>query len=521
MKRSKRAAFALCLIAAAPSVGRAEGVVDALVRAYQSNPSLQSQRYELRALDEAYVRAHSGVRPSAELRITGDYADNRFGDAAQALRLVADPTVRRRLESNQGQATVILEQPLYSGGQASGAIDAAALRIRGGREALRVAEGDLLLQVIAAYADVRRDRQSLDVRRANLASLERQLDITKARQEAGEVTRTDVAQAQAQREAASAQIIAAQVQVEVSRATYAALVGENPGDLDPETPLPLLPATLEAAFDRAEQDNPDLERARLAERESHLQAQLAKRAARPTVTARTAYGTSGEFAPFYSQDQDSAWTATIAFSKPLFAGGAYQASYREALNRNGADLLRVETARRQVIQNVLSAWNQAAASRANIKIQTAQVQAAEIAVDGMSEEFRVGQRSTLDVLVAEQTLREAQLSLLSSRRDTYVAEAALLRQLGLLEMAVLTTGGGLYDPSAHLRAVRSKGAVPWEGLLVGLDRAGRGGLDPLAGTNVEQGRIVMAPAAPASPGAIAYSTPSSSPVYSRAGGREK
>lgn len=234
---------------------------------------------------------------------------------------------------------------------------------------------------------------------------------------------------------------------------------------------------------------------------------MAKTAARPTVTARTAYGTSGEFVPFYSQDQDSAWTATIAVSKPLFAGGAYQASYREALNRNGADLLRVEAARRQTIQNVLSAWNQAAAGRANIKVQAAQVRAAEIAFDGMSEEFKVGQRSTLDVLVAEQTLREAQLALLGSRRDAFVAEAALLRQLGLLEMGVLTSGVRLYDPSAHLREVRSKGAVPWEGLLVALDRAGRGGLDPLPVTRAGEGLAAIAPAASAIARPLATSTP--------------
>jgi outer membrane protein len=490
------AALALALLATGAAGARAEDIADALARAYQTNPSLQSQRFELRALDEAYVQAHAGVRPSAELQVSADYADNRFGDSAQALRLVADPTVGRRLETNQGQAMVVLEQPLYSGGQASGAIEGAALRIRGGRTALRVSEGDLLLQVIATYADVRRDMQSLEVRRRNLAALERQLDITTARQEAGEVTRTDVAQAQAQRQAALAQIAAAQVQLQASRATYAALVGENPGELAPETPLPLLPATLDEAFDRAEEGNPDLEQARLAEQQSRLEAQMAKTAARPRVTARTAYGVSGEFAPFYSQDQDTAWTATISVSKPLFAGGAFQAAYRGALDRNGADRLRIEAARRQVIQNVLSAWNQAAAMRANIQVQIAQVAAAEVAFDGMSEEFRVGQRSTLDVLVAEQTLREAQLSLLSSRRDAYVAEAALLRQLGLLEMGVLTTGVRLYDPSAHLREVRRKGAAPWEGLLTALDRVGRGELDPLRVPPVGGGRpAVMAPAA--------------------------
>ncbi|WP_231499446.1 TolC family outer membrane protein [Caulobacter sp. UNC358MFTsu5.1] len=465
------ATAALSMLAASVGPARADTLVEAITRAYQSNPTLQSQRYELRALDDAYVRAHAGLRPSAELQITGDYADNRAGDATQALRLVADPLAGRRLESNQGQAKIVIEQPLYSGGQASGAVDLAALRIRAGREALRGAEGDLILQVIAAYADVRRDLESLAVRRANLAALERQLDIVRARQEAGEVTRTDVAQAQAQLEAVRTQITLAQVQLQASRANYAALVGDGPGELAPEPQLPFLPDQLETAFDLAEADNPDLAQAKLTEQQSRRQADLAKSAGRLAVSARTSYGSTGELAPFYAQDQDVAWTASISITKPLYAGGAYQAGYHEALNRNGADRLRLEAARRQVIQNVLSAWNQAAAGRANIKVQLAQVAAAQIAFDGMSEEFRVGQRSTLDVLVAEQNLREAQLALLGSRRDAYVAEAALLRQTGRLELRALTQGAPLYDPSAHLRAVKSDGAVPWEGLVGVVDRA--------------------------------------------------
>lgn len=464
-------AASLSILGAWAGPTRAETLAEAIARAYQSNPTLQSQRYELRALDDAYVRAHAGLRPSAELQITGDYVDNRAGDATQALRLVADPLSGRRLESNQGQARIVIEQPLYSGGQASGAVDLAALRIRAGREALRGAEGDLILQVIAAYADVRRDLESLAVRRANLAALERQLDIVQARQEAGEVTRTDVAQAQAQLEAVRTQIALAQVQFQASRASYAALVGDDPGELEPEPALPLLPAALDAAFDLAEAGNPDLAQAKLAEQQSRRQADLAKSAGRLAVSARTSYGSTGELAPFYAQDQDVAWTASISVTKPLYAGGAYQASYHEALNRNGADRLRVEAARRQVVQNVLSAWNQAAAGRANIKVQQAQVAAAQVAFDGMSEEFRVGQRSTLDVLVAEQNLREAQLALLGSRRDAYVAEAALLRQTGRLEIRALMQGAPLYDPSAHLRAVKSNGAVPWEGLIDALDGA--------------------------------------------------
>lgn len=461
----------LSVVITSAATSQAQTLAQAIARAYQTNPTLQSQRYELRALDDAYVRAHAGLRPSAELQITGDYADNRAGDATQALRLVGDPLAGRRLESDQGQARIVVQQPLYSGGQASGVVDLAALRIRAGREALRGAEGDLLLQVIAAYADVRRDLEGLAVRRANLAALERQLDITRARQEAGEVTRTDVAQAQAQLEAVRAQIASAQVQFQASHANYAALVGEDPGELEAPPPLPLLPNDVEDAFDLAEAGNPDLAQAKLAEQLSRRQADLAKGAGRATMAARTSYGSTGELSPFFAQDQDVSWTASISITKPLYAGGAYRASYHEALDRNGADRLRIEAARRQVVQNVLLAWNQAAAARANIKVQLAQVAAAQIAFAGMSEEFRVGQRSTLDVLVAEQNLREAELALLGSQRDAYVAEAALLRQTGRLEVRALAQDVPLYDPSTHLRAVKSVGVVPWEGLIDALDRA--------------------------------------------------
>lgn len=468
IKRMGGVGLIACLGLSSPPA-QASDLADAIAKAYQSNPTLQSQRYELRALDDAYARARAGLRPVAQLQIDGEYVDNRAGDASQALRLISDPTVGRRLETNQVQARIALEQPLYSGGQASGAVDQAALRIRAGRAALRGAEGDLLLQVISAYADVRRDEEGLTVRQANLKALQRQVDMTLARQEAGEVTRTDVAQAQAQLEGARTQIVLGQVQLQASRAAFAALVGEEPGALDPEPFLPLLPKAIEEALELAEAGNPELMQAKLAEQESQLRADMAKGAGRATISARTTYGASGELKPFYAQDQDTAWTASVTFSKPLYAGGAYGATHREALNRNGADRLRIEATRRQTIQNVLGAWNQAAAARANIRAQGVQVSAAKIAFDGMSEEFRVGQRSTLDVLVAEQNLREAQLALLASRRDAYVAEAALLRQTGRLEVVAVTRGVPLYDPSAHLREVKSKGAVPWEGLVKAID----------------------------------------------------
>lgn len=458
---------------------QAENLADAITQAYASNPVLQSQRFDLKALDESYIRALSGLRPKAELQFSGEYVDTRAGEATQALRLAADPLAGRRLESNRNDVRFVVEQLLYSGGQVAAGIDAAEYRIRAGRETLRATEGDLLLQVISAYADVIRDERSLQVRKENLKALERQNEMTEARRVAGEVTRTDTEQAKAQLEAALVQISYAEAQLQASRATYAALVGDNPGTLAEMPTLPFVPATIEEAFDIATANNPEMRRAGFSERESRMMANQAKASNSATVTARTSYGTTGELVPYFQQDQDKAFTVTLTVTKPLFSGGANDSGYREALNRNGADRLRIEAERRTVMQNVRLAWNQLVTAERNLGIQRRQLAAAEIAAEGMQTEFRYGQRSTLDVLVAEQNLREAQLALIASERDSKVAEASLLRHMGYLEARVILVGLDLYDPSGHLRAVKEKGDVPWEGLIRALDSKNPKRVDPL------------------------------------------
>ncbi|MFP1133344.1 TolC family protein, partial [Asticcacaulis sp. W401b] len=378
--------------------------------------------------------------------------------------------VGRRLESNRNDIRVVVQQLLYSGGQASAAIDAAEYRILAGRETLRASEGELLLQVITAYTDVQRDEQSLQVRRENLKALERQNEMTEARRVAGEVTRTDTEQAKAQLEAALVQISYSEAQLQASRATYATLVGQNPGSLESLPILPFVPVSLEEAFDIATENNPELRRAGFTERESRMTANQARAANNMVVSARSSYGTTGELVPYIARDQDKEFTFSISVTKPLFSGGANDSGYRETLNRNAADRLRIEAERRNVLQNVRLAWNQVVTSERNVAIQKRQLAAAEIAAQGMQEEFRYGQRSTLDVLVAEQNLREAQLAMINSRRDVYVAQATLLRQIGYLEARVVLVGLNIEDPSTYLRSVKEKGDVPWEGVIQSLDR---------------------------------------------------
>ncbi|WP_244874641.1 TolC family outer membrane protein [Asticcacaulis benevestitus] len=460
-------------LAFAPQFANADTLLEAIVQAYQSNPVLQSQRYDLKALDESYVRAYSAIRPKGDLQVTADYVDSRAGDATQALRLAADPLVGRRLQSNKDDVRLVMEQMLYSGGQTSSAIDAASYRVQSGRQSLRIAEGDLLLQVIGAYEDVNRDTENLAARQANLKALERQLEMTEARRVAGEVTRTDVEQAKAQLEAARAQMTLTQVQLQSSRATYAALVGQNPGTLDEAPALPLVPTTLDQAFDIAMDNSPELLQARFNERESQKQADQARSANNMVVSARTSYGFNGQLSPYDRRDQDADFSVSLTFTKPLFSGGANASGYREAINRNAGDRLRIEGARRVMVQNIVGAWNQVVSAKLNLDIQQRQLAAAEIAAEGMQEEFRFGQRSTLDVLVAEQNLTEAKLALIASRRDAYVAQASLLRHIGYLEARVLIVGINPYDVAGNLRTIQSKNGVPWEHLIRGVDTLGQ------------------------------------------------
>ncbi len=450
---------------------RADTLLQAIILAYQSNPTLQSQRYDLKALDETYLRAFAAVRPTGELDATGDYTDTRAGDDTQALRLAADPTVGRRLVSNKDDIRLVVEQLLYSGGRARAEIDASSFQVRSGRDALRAAEGDLLLQVISAYEDVLRDSESLKVRQDDVATLRRQLEMTTARQVAGEVTRTDVEQARAQLQADEAQLTLAEAQLQASRATYAALVGQNPGTLDAAPELPLLPAQVDGAFRRAEERSPELQEARDNERESDRHIEAARDAGHMTVTAQASYGVNGKLAPFDRRDQDADFTVSLNVTKPLFTGGAYASDYRQAVARNAADRLRIEATRRSVNQAILTAWNQMAAARLNVAIQVQQLKSASIAAEGMREEFRYGQRSTLDVLVAEQALRDAQLALIASKRDAYVARATVLRQVGDLEARVLIVGLDAYDPSANLRGLHGRPG-PLEAAILGLDGVG-------------------------------------------------
>ena len=446
-----------------------ETLAQALAAAYQTAPTLQAQRYQLRASDEDYALALSELRPTTALQVTGTYDKTVPGRTTQATRFSRDPIIT----SNTMAAQATLNQPLYTGGKAAADREAALAEVHAGREQLRGTEGDLLLQVITAYADVRRDAEALRLYSANLGQLQATLDEVKARREAGELTRTDIAQAETQLDLAQSQTNATRQQLEQDRAAFAALVGHDPGVLAPVPPLPHIPDTADEAFAIADQQSPDVAQAVATERESRARIAAAAAQGKPTLTLTGTATLTGQATPFYLRNKDQQFQGQAVLTIPLTNGGRVGSLVAQAEDRNAADRVGIDTARRQMVDAIVNAWNGIATSERNIEVDNHAVASANTFDEGTFEEYRAGLRSTFDVLYAHSTLLNARVALVAARHDLYIAEATLLRRIGLLETRTLLTGTGLYNPDEDFAHGERRGAVPWDGAVRSLDRIER------------------------------------------------
>jgi outer membrane protein len=468
----------------APLEARAESLAEALALAYRSNPGLQSQRALQRQLDETYVQARAGWRPTASASLTTAYSE------------VPDLKGKSPDRNSLG-AALTATQPLYTGGRVGAAVDAAEAAVQAGREQLRAQEQSVLQSVISAYQDVLRDQQVLLIRQSNRDLLQNQLSETQAKLEVGQLTRTEVAQSEAQLAAARALYASAQAQLQISRATYASIVGQNPAELTAPTTLPGLPETVDLAFSAAEDANPTLRRARLTEQSSRFKVAQARAGARPTVSLQATLGATGPITPLDQDLYSRAVSASAVITQPLFTGGIVSSNIRSALEQNTSDRIQIENARRNVVQLVSQAWNTMLATGGNVVSNREQVRAATIAFEGFQEQYRVGLATNLDVLIAQQNLQNAQLSLVQSIHDQYVAQAALLNAMGRLDARSLVSGAPLYDPAANFQRVKNSNRVPWEPLVEALDGAGAPSagqpreLQPLA---AEGGPVTLNPA---------------------------
>ena len=461
-ERSAARWIGACICLVAPTA-KAETLADAIALAYQSNPTLQSARAQLRSLDEEYVQARAGYRPTVQAQV------EPFYQKAQQANVFGQVTDQ---ETNSGAAQVQLNQPLFTSGAVSWGVEAASDDIRAARQGLRNTEAQVLQNVVQAYVDVRRDQRIVSVFEGEVGILQSQLDDVTARQRAGDVTRTDVEQSQTQLDTSRASLALAAGQLQISRAEYAAVVGQNPGTLALEPPLPGLPTTIDEAFSAAQANNAALLQAEETERADSDRIDQAKAQYRPSAQLQTSYGYAGPLAPFAIEKEERSFSVGALVTIPLYSAGMAQSSVRKATETDNADRLNIEAARRSALQSVANAWNTALANRSGAATYEHAVEAARAYFYDTEQEYRVGQRSTLDVLIAEQTLRGAEVSAAQAEHDCYLAQAALLAAVGRLQAADLVGNVPIYDPAAAFRKVELKGSVPWEGLVAGLDRLG-------------------------------------------------
>lgn len=448
------------------AVAPEETLARALDEAYRTAPQLQAQRYTLRATDEDYAQALAETRLTSELQVSGSYDKTVPGRTTQATRFLATSPIET---SNTLAATATATQPILTGGKASADRVAALAGIRAGRAQLRSVEGDLLLQVITSYADIRRDSEAMKLRDANLAQLRRTLDEVDARREAGQLTRTDVGLARQQLWLAQSLQATLEQQLESERETFAQLVGHAPGRLAPLPALPGLPGTIAEAMHFADDLSPDLAQAIAAEAQARAGIASAAAAGRPTLSLSGSATLTGRAAPYHLRNEDQQFAGQLVLTIPLINGGRVGSAVAQAQDRDSAARLSIEYTRRQVVEQVVNAWNAMATAQRVIAIQTQQVEAARVYDEGTFAEYHEGLRSTFDVLYAHGVLRDAEISRLSAVRDLYIAQATLLRYIGLLDVRALLTGGGLYDPQIAFDEARKRARVPLDAIIPGAD----------------------------------------------------
>jgi outer membrane protein len=411
------AALALPLAAANASGAWAQSLEDTLVSAYETNPTLAAQRTRLRQAEEGYYQARAGRLPSVSA--SADVSESeRWGGGF--------------FNNPQGSIGygVSINQPLYRGGRTSGAIDSALARIEASRAQLRSTEQSVLIDAVAAHAEAVRDQQVVGIRSNNVDVLAEQLRAARDRFEVGEITRTDVAQAEARLSGARAQLSAAQAALAASRARYARVTGVEVTEPDAPTAAPNLPENLGDALETALSTNPDLLAAEYSERAAELGVQVARGALRPEVSL-SARASESRQSDFTGQALGSA-TVSANVSVPIFTGGLNRSRVREALASADEARLGSLNVRRQVIEGVTNAWNNYLAAQAVIESSRQAVRANEIAFEGVEQEAFVGLRTTLDVLNAEQELLNSRLELVRAERDLTVASYGVLQSMGLL-----------------------------------------------------------------------------------------
>ena len=446
------AASALLLAFVGPLPALADTIEAALVRAYQNNPQLNAQRAQVRFTDENVPQALSGYRPKVAVTASAGY---QYTDTLSTQGGDANTLVRTSIAGANPPRSVgaTVTQTLFNGQQTANRTRAAESQVSGAREALRVLEQTVLFSAATIYMDYLRDSAIVEVQKSNVRVLEQTLKQTRDRFNVGEVTRTDVAQSEAQLAAGKTQLLTAEANLNTTRSNFRRIIGNEPENLAPGSPVDrFLPGTLPASVELGLTQNPNVTASMFGIDVSYLQVKVAEGALLPTVTFQAAVQQSYELTQTLYRSFGA--SATAQLSVPIYQGGAEYSLIRQSKETLAQQRLVLEQTRDQTRANVVTAWGQLVAGKAQVASAQAQVQASEIALNGVREEAKAGQRTTLDVLNAQQALVNARVALVTAQHDRVVASYSVLNTVGRLSPQVMNLPTSVYDPSVHYHQVR-------------------------------------------------------------------
>ncbi len=442
--------LALFALLSSGSLASAETFQEALISVYNGNPRLQAERARVREVDENYIQARAQGRLTASGSASYGYENSRtpsntspfFGSSGG------------REEGDPSSAQVQIIQPLYQGGRVKALKRQAKSSILAAREGLRNAEQSIFLSAANAYVDVLRDEETARIRRNNVRVLARQQLAANDRFEVGEGTRTDIAQAQSRLAQAESGLAQAEAQLQASRASYKRIVGHPPVDLQP-VPDFALPENLIQAINLARENNPQLLAAYFNEEAGEASIDVAKAAGRISVSLNgTLRAARSQVLSFTAIDQT---TIGAQVTIPIWSGGTNNSRIRQAKHAKTRLAFEARDTERAVDQTVAQIWAQIEAARLSLKASQQQVTAAEVAFEGVDLEQKVGTRTTLDVLDAEQEVLNAKLSVVDAERNFTASVFQLLTTLGVFDVEGIRLPVEAYNPVDNLEAVKYRG----------------------------------------------------------------
>ncbi|MGJ8546940.1 MAG: TolC family outer membrane protein [Sulfitobacter sp.] len=442
--KERLAAVAMVVAVAMPQSAWSETLADALVGAYNHSGLLEQNRALLRAADEDVAFAASALKPIVSWSAA---VTRNFGHA------VIDSTVlsRSQLEETSASLAISASLLLYDFGSTAFQVEAAKEVVLATRQQLVSVEQGVLLDAVSAYMGMISAAEFVDLRENNIRVLTQELRAARDRFEVGEVTRTDVALAEAQLAEARAGLAVAQGDLAVAREEYKRAVGRTPGRLAGPPSLPQLAGNIANAKAAAVRRHPNMLAVQHQVAAADLTIRRAEAAMKPTVKLNGSLSLSESLS---DRDATRSGSVGVSVGGPIYQGGALSSSVRQAQAQRDASRANLHVVKLSVEQAVGNAYAQLSSAKAALEASERQIRAARIAFDGVREEATLGARTTLDVLDAEQSLLDAQANRISARSNLYIASYGVLAATGRLTALDLKLPVQQYDPAAYYNLVK-------------------------------------------------------------------